>query len=590
MNVKHPAMTLPLNEDSYINLKEAMPVLDTKPNVKCCPVPRWITRKVDKYLEKQDLSKDKDQAVKLLRDHFTAMHEGRAEDYDYKAPYMLICGGPGNGKSKLVETFDGIASRMGVGKIVKTAFVGGAAVNIDGSSLIGLFDIPVIDKVGTEEIAKRRVRPWNEDKRRAFIDRFPLDRISCIIVDEISTVKPYVLAYLNERLMQLYPDSGNRPFGGRAVVLLGDFDQLPPVGGDSLAGAAMKYEETLCKRKRGGLVADDENTEAALSGTQSAANSLDLKTAGVLLFETVKYIKLTEQHRSKDPEHTALLKKMSSDGRLHPRHLKLYKDLSMQDMDEKNGGEFAFATMVVTGNAERHKLNAIQAKRWASHHNTTIVRWPRQYKLDSWKGRPKDESHEAIAKKDDCFYEMFVPGAAGYITENINTDIGLANGVEIKYHSLSFDTEEKDELFRDELKTHDSLVMTLDYPPDAINVELFADFDGDSKDKKDENKRKREEWTHGSLVNDGRVVVQLPSRWGQINRKWKDESIAGSWEHKFGVSTMPMKDYFPIEPAFAVTIQGTGEDDTEVDHICCTASDSAVEDVLGGTLCCSVTC
>ena len=72
--------------------------------------------------------------------------------------------------------------------------------------------------------------------------------------------------------------------------------------------------------------------------------------------------------------------------------------------------------------------------------------------------------------------------------------------------------------------------------------------------KKDENKRKREEWTHGSLVNDGRVVVQLPSRWGQTNRKWKGESIAGSWEHKFGVSTMPMKDYFPIEPAFAVTI------------------------------------
>ena len=97
-------------------------------------------------------------------------------------------------------------------------------------------------------------------------------------------------------------------------------------------------------------------------------------------------------------------------------------------------------------------------------------------------------------------------------------------------------------------------MLDIDYPPAAINVELFADFDGDSKNKKDENKRKREEWTHGSLANDGRVVVQLPSRWGQINRKWKDESIAGSWEHGFSASTMPMKDHFPIEPAFAVTI------------------------------------
>ena len=55
---------------------------------------------------------------------------------------------------------------------------------------------------------------------------------------------------------------------------------------------------------------------------------LDLKTAGVLLFEKARFIKLTEQHRSKDPEHTALLQKMSSEGRLHPMHLKLYKDLS----------------------------------------------------------------------------------------------------------------------------------------------------------------------------------------------------------------------------------------------------------------------
>ena len=156
--------------------------------------------------------------------------------------------------------------------------------------------------------------------------------------------------------------------------------------------------------------------------------------------------------------------------------------------------------------------------------------------------------------QNDCCYEMFVPGAAGYITENINTDIGLANGVEIKYHSLSFGTTEQDKLFKDELKTHDSPVLDLNTPPAALNVELFADFDGDSEDKKDENKRKRNEWTHGSLVNDGRVVIQLPSRWGQINRKWKDESIAGSWEHGFSASTMPMKDHFPIEPAFAVTI------------------------------------
>ena len=75
---------IPLNIDSYKSLKEAKPALDNKPTVQnCCPVPRLIARQVDKYLKKQDLSTDKDQAVQILRDHFTAMHEGRSEADDY---------------------------------------------------------------------------------------------------------------------------------------------------------------------------------------------------------------------------------------------------------------------------------------------------------------------------------------------------------------------------------------------------------------------------------------------------------------------------------------------------------------------------
>jgi len=50
------------------------------------------------------------------------------------------------------------------------------------------------------------------------------------------------------------------------------------------------------------------------------------------------------------------------------------------------------------------------------------------------------------------FYELFVPGAGavGYLSENINTYIGLANGVKIKYHSLSFETSEEDEVFNED--------------------------------------------------------------------------------------------------------------------------------------------
>jgi len=541
-------MTLPFNDMSYTDMKSA------QPNVSCdddnrtpCPFPRDLDSKVDKYLKEQDLSSDKDRAVSILRDHFTAIYEGRSKDKDYVAPFLLVCGGPGNGKSKLVETFDGMSSRMDVGQLVKTAFVGGAAVNIGGSSLIGLFDIPVIDKDEGGVHMRTRITPWSDKKRTRFLQRYDLERISCIIVDEISTVKPYVLAYLNARLMELYPGS-SKPFGGLAVVLLGDFDQLPPVGGSSLAGAAMKEEEEECTNA---IKVNDDGLNDFLSGRQ-LGTCLDIKAAGILLFERAKYIKLTQQHRSKDPKHTAFLDEISSSGRINTQRLKNYKSLSEKDMSED--GDFAFATMVVTGNAERHELNAIQAKRWASQHNTKVVRWFRKRKDDMWKGKPKNHESVLQAMKEDCFYELFVPGAAGYLTENINTDIGLANGVEIKYHSLSFGTSKEDEVFKDEFTNSDSLVVTLDQPPLAINLELYADFPGDSAAKKRENAKKRREWAHGSLV-EGRVVVQISTQWGQLIRKWDPENIGSDW-HGLGYSgsTVPMKDYFPVEPAFCVTI------------------------------------
>ena len=229
-------------------------------------------------------------------------------------------------------------------------------------------------------------------------------------------MKPYMLAYLNARLMELYPGSNNKLFGGRAVVLLGDFDQLPPVGSISLAGEVMKYEEEQFGKKTDDD--DEERDVSAMFTTNSTTKCINLRKAGLLLFERVKYIKLTEQHRSKDPVHTALLQKMSIDGRLHPRHLEKYKSLSKEDMS--GDGEFSFATMVVTGNAERHELNSLQARRWATHNNTKVIRWFRKRDEDKWKGRPDRPEHQLLAMRENCFYEMFVPGAAGYITENIN--------------------------------------------------------------------------------------------------------------------------------------------------------------------------
>ena len=40
--------------------------------------------------------------------------------------------------------------------------------------------------------------------------------------------------------------------------------------------------------------------------------------------------------------------------------------------------------------------------------------------------------------EESCFLEMYVPEALGYLSVNINTNKRLANGIPIKYNSISF--------------------------------------------------------------------------------------------------------------------------------------------------------
>ena len=101
-----------------------------------------MKQNVFNFLQETDMSPDKNLAVSLMTDHFMALYEG--VDDCYVAPSLLITGGPGVGKSCLVDVFDGVAKRIdSSSQQLRIALFGVVAVNIDGASMCSLMDIPI---------------------------------------------------------------------------------------------------------------------------------------------------------------------------------------------------------------------------------------------------------------------------------------------------------------------------------------------------------------------------------------------------------------------------------------------------------------
>jgi hypothetical protein len=561
-----PVKTTAFDEDFAKSLPKLQPKDDSDCNDRSADSESWrvpgsAEAKVNSYLNDEDLSSDKTPVIQVMREHYRAVCDGSSQDNKYDAPLLLICGGPGNGKSKLVETLDGVASLMDAGTQVKTAYLGVAAVNIGGSSMCSLFDIPTERrnrKDGPD--IKKVILPWDKKKKLKFIKRYDIDKISCIVVDEVSTLQPYMLAYLSARLMELLPESG-KDFGGVAIILCGDFDQLPPVVGDNLAASTMKYEELL------------QGSGSNIERWDLTKHCINVHKEGLRLFQKAIYFELTQQHRSKDPAHTAIINKMRRSGKVEMEDLK-NKCKLLKEEDVVGDGEFRFATTLVTGNEERHKINNLKAKDWASHHSTFLIRWLRDVNYSNWKGKPRSKEHikHAMAN-NETFYELFVPGARAFLTHNINTAIGLANGTEIKYDSISFDDPDVEREYRKHLNCHSpGDIITLDKPPSAINVELFADFSGDSEAQKKKNATKRQNWQHGSLVKDGgRIVIPISTKYRNFN-EWETASIPAAYKTSrrdqtsglirsfswfrslYDVSKVPLRDHFCIEPGFCITL------------------------------------
>ena len=154
-----------------------------------------------------------------------------------KPPLLMVNGGAGAGKSTVINVvamwMQKILQVSGDSPdqpfVLKTAFTGCAASNIEGLTLHGAFSFSFSNQHYSLSDKLR-------DQRRT-----TLKNLKLVIIDEISMVKSDMLYMLDLRLQEVKEKIGV-PFGGVAIFAFGDMMQLKPCMGNYIFDEPKNHE------------------------------------------------------------------------------------------------------------------------------------------------------------------------------------------------------------------------------------------------------------------------------------------------------------------------------------------------------------
>ena len=382
---------------------------------------------------------------------------------NYAMPLILMLGLPGTGKSFVIDAISQCVNYLQLGHVLKTAHYGVAAMNIKGSTLHKIFKISCVEGINNK----------SDLKDQDLIDlqnRLQAESLFMIIIDEISNVPPHLLQRVNRRLQSIR--QCNKPFGGLAVLLVGDFLQKKPPGSLPLVHGLMHmtvYEDIKEKKNNSAFSHHDHFPYTKQKKTQGIADQTSNTYLGLKLFERFQLFTLKEQQRaSDDNEHITLLDKMSKPNcKVTVEDLSIYAKLTKTDVDN----DFQNACYIVATNRERHNISFHMAQRYALKHKYPIIRW--RLNIKWWMNRPSINEELDLLDKDPIFYDHFIKGIESYCTENINTNLMIGNGTKVKLHSLVFETREQENYVTNlVLNSSPGQIITLPFAPICVNVAL----------------------------------------------------------------------------------------------------------------------
>ena len=373
--------------------------------------------------DKLNMSSDKEKIIKLTTDHLLLLGKKKhfpesCEKIEIPPFVKFLSGGPGCGKSFVSKHLNGFVKHCKLGNTLCAAYMGIAAYNISGHTINSGFLIAV-KKNNSAEVYTDEIHDLDPIKLDELIRKLDLNNTVILIIDEISQVPPSLLFMINKRIQQALQNDS--PFGNIATILCGDFRQGTPIKATSIAEAVITLKR---------MYNDKDEYNRKQENPKYKESSLTRAGADLFL-QHVECIFLTVQNRSKDPVHNDLITRMSKGQSITWNDIKYYKTMNTSD-----SSEFLFAPILVLTNLERIHYNHTQIQAFAKINKSVVIRWRFPEKFCNLAKEPE--------KFDDpIMYEYFTICCRAYLTSNLNTYIGMANGATVYMHSISFIDESR---------------------------------------------------------------------------------------------------------------------------------------------------
>ena len=461
-----------------------------------------------------------------------------------KPPQIVLChGGPGVGKSVMRDSIDAAAQACHRFTF-KTSFNAINAVKMNGSttsSALKLDNKVHCNTVGTfsdADVRDLRSKGFNSD--------------TLVIVEEISNQAPWHLARLNS-FCQTIVDDYTKPFGGVLVLLVGDLTQLGPVKASHLTDSVMdiSLDHDLRERTPSSKKTDAIDKPTILPDQNSARTPYSADhpyVIGSRIFTLARWYELSKQQRSIDDVHTQLVQNNYLGKRLSLDRLKRngYRILSREDGKDP---DWVTAPILVSTNRERYTFTHHKAIHVAKHLGTVVFRW--NTKWSKWKQRPVDPKHEREALNDPCFYEYFVAGADGFLTDNIQKHLNLTNATAVKFHSIKVHPRLQKQLLSTLSRANPGDIITLPEPPAAVNVEIEFQ-QSHLKPGALQALRKFSLGVPATTSKPGHSNYVIPLYEYSCKASSTPTTVRGG--KTFLPSKVTLQKRFPVEPAFAITV------------------------------------